>query len=152
MGQYGVRAMFEIARGYPDMPVTIKEISEKQDVSVAHLEQILNKLRRAGLIKSVKGPGGGYLMAKEPGETNISSILSELEGPIALTSCLDPDAGCSRIEGCVMHLLWKSLGAKIEAFLDTMTLKDLIEKEPELAHSCSNGTNKTHKVYELNIL
>ncbi len=128
-GQYGVRAMFEIARGYPENPVTIKEISERQDVSVAYLEQILNKLRRAGLIRSVKGPGGGYLLAAEPGEISIASILKELEGPVAITSCLDPEEGCSRVEGCVTHLLWRSLGAKIEAFLKTITLKNLLEQE-----------------------
>jgi len=127
-----VRAMFEIARGYPENPVTIKEIYERQDVSVAYLEQILNKLRKAGLVRSVKGPGGGYLLAKAPGHITIAEILKELEGPVAITSCLDPEEGCSRVEGCVTHLLWRSLGAKIEAFLETITLKDLLEKEPVL--------------------
>ena len=127
-----MRAMFEIARGYPENPVTIKEIYERQDVSVAYLEQILNKLRKAGLVRSVKGPGGGYLLAKAPGHITIAEILKELEGPVAITSCLDPEEGCSRVEGCVTHLLWRSLGAKIEAFLETITLKDLLEKEPVL--------------------
>jgi len=131
-GQYGVRAMFEIARGYPGKPVTIREISERQEVSVAYLEQILNKLRRAGLIRSIKGPGGGYLLSREPGDVTIASILKELEGPVAITSCLDPEEGCSRVEGCVTHLLWRALGAKIEAFLETITLRDLVEKEPLL--------------------
>jgi Rrf2 family protein len=127
-GQYGVRAMFEISRGYPGGPVTIKEISERQDVSVAYLGH-------AGLIKSVKGPGGGYLLTREPGDITIASILKELEGPVAITSCLDPEEGCARVEGCVTHLLWKALGAKIEAFLDTITLKDLLEEEPLLKFS-----------------
>jgi len=131
-GQYGVRAMFEIARGYPGKPVTIREISERQEVSVAYLEQILNKLRRAGLIRSIKGPGGGYLLTREPGDVTMASILKELEGPVAITSCLDPEEGCSRVEGCVTHLLWRALGAKIEAFLETITLRDLVEKEPLL--------------------
>ncbi len=124
--------MFEIARGYPESPVTIREISERQDVSVAYLEQILNKLRRAGLIKSVKGPGGGYLLASGPEEISIASILKELEGPVAITSCLDPEEGCARVEGCVTHLLWRSLGAKIEAFLETITLRNLLEQEHDL--------------------
>jgi Rrf2 family protein len=125
-GQYGVRAMYEIAKGYNSGPITIREISERQDVSVAYLEQILNTLRKAGLISSVKGPGGGYVLSKEPGSVSIGAILRELEGPVAITSCLDPKEGCMRIEGCVTHLLWKSLGEKIEGFLDTMTLKDLL--------------------------
>ncbi len=138
--------MFEIARGYPESPVTIREISERQEVSVAYLEQILNKLRRAGLIRSVRGPGGGYLLAKRPGEINIASVLKELEGPVAITSCLDPEEGCSRVEGCVTHLLWKSLGAKIEAFLETITLKDLLEREPLLKGLGPGGSHERFDV------
>lgn len=126
-GQYGVRAMFEIAKGYNYGPITIKKISERQAVSVSYLEQILNKLRKADIIKSVKGPGGGYILSKEPGNISIGTILRELEGPVAITSCLDPKEGCIRVEGCVTYLLWKSLGERIEAFLDNMTLKDLLE-------------------------
>lgn len=129
-GQYGVRAMFEIAGGYPEKPVTIKAIAERQAVSVAYLEQILNKLKNRGIIRSIKGPGGGYILSKKPEEISISAILRELEGPIAITSCLDPDEGCVRVDGCVTYLLWKSLGEKIEAFLDTVTLKDLIKGTP----------------------
>jgi Rrf2 family protein len=125
-GQYGVRAMYEIARGYGRGPITIKEISERQDVSVAYLEQILNTLRRAGIITSVKGPGGGYVLARDPDNISIGAILRELEGPVAITSCLDPKEGCMRVEGCVTHLLWKALGENIEAFLDKMTLQDLL--------------------------
>ncbi len=125
-GQYGVRAMYEIAKGYPDKPLTIKEISDRQDVSIAYLEQILNTLRRADLIISKKGPGGGYLLKKSPDEITISLILNALEGPVAITSCLDPSEGCIRIDSCVTHLLWKALGEQIDAFLKTITLMDLI--------------------------
>jgi Rrf2 family protein len=128
--QYGVRAMFEIANSYHSGPVTIKAIAEKQSVSIPYLEQILNTLRKAGIIKSVKGPGGGYVLSKEPVYISIGAILRELDGPVAITSCLDPKEGCMRIDGCVTHLLWKSLGQKIEAFLDNMTLQDLIEGQP----------------------
>ena len=128
-GQYGVRAMFEIAKGYPDRPVTIREISERQDVSSAYLEQILNRLRKAGLIRSVRGPGGGYLLSKTPAEISIAAILSELEGPVAITSCLNPEEGCVRVDSCVTHLLWKALGEQVEAFLQTITLRNLVAGE-----------------------
>jgi len=117
--------MFEIAGGYPDSPVTIREISERQDVSVAYLEQILNRLRKAGLIKSVKGPGGGYLLSRKPEEISIAAILNELEGPVAITSCLNPEEGCVRVDSCVTHLLWKALGEQVQAFLQTITLRNL---------------------------
>ncbi len=125
-GQYGVRAMFEISRGYPDGPVAIKEIAARQDVSVAYLEQILNTLRKSGLITSVRGPGGGYLLSRRPEEISIGEILRGLDGPIALTACQDPMGGCVRADGCVTSLLWKALGEKIEGFLDAMTLQDLL--------------------------
>ena len=139
--QYGVRAMFEIANSYHSGPVTIKEIAEKQSVSIPFLEQILNTLRKAGIIKSVKGPGGGYVLSKEPVHVSIGAILRELDGPVAITSCLDPKEGCMRIDGCVTHLLWKSLGQKIEAFLDNMTLQDLIDGQPS-ATVCKGNRKK----------
>lgn len=135
-GQYGVRAMFEIALGYPERPVTIKEISDNQDVSVSYLEQILNKLRKAGLITSKKGPGGGYTLTVPPEDISIADILTELEGPLAITSCLDPSEGCMRVDKCVSHLLWKELGHQIERFLKTIKLSHLIKgdigKEDEI--------------------
>src|SRR3990172_5462998 len=140
--QYGVRAMFEIANGYPSGPVTIKEIAEKQSVSIPYLEQILNTLRKAGIIKSVKGPGGGYVLNTEPDKVSIGAILRELDGPVAITSFLDPKEGCMRIDGCVTHLLWKSLGEKIEAFLDNMTLQDLLKGQPPAGMSRSSRKKK----------
>jgi len=134
-GQYGVRAMYEIAKAGSIGPVTIKEISEKQDVSVAYLEQILNKLRKAGIIQSVKGPGGGYMLARDPEKISIGQILKELEGPVAITSCLDPSEGCVRVDSCVTHLLWKSLGDNIERFLDSMSLQDLLSGNQIIAEN-----------------
>jgi Rrf2 family iron-sulfur cluster assembly transcriptional regulator len=138
-GQYGVRAMYEIAKGSSLGPVTIKRISEEQHVSVAYLEQILNKLRRAGIIKSVKGPGGGYMLARDPKLISIGEILNELEGPVAITSCLDPKEGCIRVDSCVTHLLWKSLGDNIKRFLDGMKLQDLLQSDQFVTVASKNG-------------
>jgi Rrf2 family protein len=122
--------MFEIARNYREGPITIKKIAERQNVSVAYLEQLLNKLRKARLIKSRKGPGGGYILCKKPEEINMGMILKSLEGPVAITQCLGPSAkGCNLIDGCVTRLLWKSLGERIEHFLETISLKDLLKEE-----------------------
>lgn len=133
-GEYGVRAMFELAKNYDKGPLTIKEIARRQDVSIAYLEQLLNILRKSKLIKSQKGPGGGYVINKKPDEISVGMILNSLEGPVAIAQCLDPKTkGCKRIEGCVSRMLWKSLGEKIEDFLDTIKLNDLIEEEIKLA-------------------
>lgn len=131
--------MFEIAKGYPSTPTNIREISERQEVSVPYLEQILGTLRRAGIIKSVRGPGGGYLLSDAPAAVSIGSILSELEGPVALTQCMEPGEGCRRVDGCVTHMLWRSLGEKIEAFLNTITLDDLLSEETLLKQTGDNG-------------
>lgn len=132
-GQYGVRAMFELAKNYQKGPLTIKEISERQDVSVAYLEQLLNKLRKSKLIKSQKGPGGGYIINKKPEDISIGMILNALEGPVTIAQCLVPgDRGCNRVEGCVARLLWKSLGEKIENFLGTISLNDLVKEEVKI--------------------
>lgn len=125
--------MFELAKNYNKGPMTIKEISARQNVSVAYLEQLLNRLRKYRLIKSRKGPGGGYVLCKKPGEISVGMILNALEGPVAITHCLDPSAkGCNRIEGCVARLLWKSLGEKIEHFLKTVSLKDLLKEDTKI--------------------
>ncbi len=134
-GQYGVRAMFEIARDYKKSPITIKEIARRQAVSVSYLEQLLNTLRRTGLIRSQRGPGGGYVLCKKPAEISIGEILNALEGPIAITQCLDTSpgsSGCNRVESCVARLLWKSLGEKIERFLETISLRDLLKEEARI--------------------
>lgn len=132
-GQYGVRAMFEIAKNYQRGPIKIRDIAEKQELSVSYLQQILNQLRREGLIHSHKGPGGGYVLSKGPADISVSRILRALEGPIAITRCLDPGvAGCRRVEGCVARLLWKSLGEQIEQFLETISLRDLLKEDSKI--------------------
>ncbi|MEO5357108.1 MAG: Rrf2 family transcriptional regulator [Nitrospirae bacterium YQR-1] len=136
--------MYEIARGYPDNPITIRVISERQDVSVPFLEQILGRLRKVGLIKSVKGPGGGYLLTKTPGDITIAEILTTLEGPFAITLCAsnseDPASskGCMKADHCVIQHLWKALGRQIEEFLQTITLLDLLKGKQfeDLIFSC----------------
>ncbi len=125
--------MFELAKNHDNGPLSIKEIAKRQDVSVAYLEQLLNKLRKSKLIQSQKGPGGGYSIMVEPEHISVHMILRALEGPVTITQCLDPKAkGCKRVDGCVARLLWKSLGEKIENFLETITLKDLLQEEAKL--------------------
>jgi len=132
-GEYGVRAMFEIAKNYPGVPITIKEIAKRQELSISYLEQILNKLRRDGLIHSHKGPGGGYVLSERPDDIKIGRILNALEGPIAITQCLIPEAkGCHRAEGCVARLLWKSLGERVEQFLETISLGELLKEDSKI--------------------
>ncbi len=135
-GKYGVRAVFEIARHYGKGPISIKEIVERQGISISYLEQILYRLGKAGLIDSVRGPAGGYLLARKPSDLTIGDIIRTLEGPIALSHCLEPgEAGeCYQAEDCVARMVWTKVGAKIEEALDSITFNDLLhqnqKKEP----------------------
>jgi Rrf2 family cysteine metabolism transcriptional repressor len=136
-GKYGVRAVFEIARHCGKGPISIKEIAERQGISFSYLEQILHKLGKTGLIESVRGPGGGYLLARKPSELTIGDIVRVLEGPIALSHCLEPgeSADCCQADDCVARMVWAKVGAKIEEALDSISFHDLLQqhqKEPLL--------------------
>lgn len=130
-GKYGVRAVFEIARHYGKGPITIKEIVERQGISFSYLEQILHRLGKAGLIESVRGPAGGYLLARKPSDLTIGDIVRTLEGPIALSHCLEPgESGeCYQADDCVARMVWTKVGAKIEEALDSITFNDLLHQD-----------------------
>jgi len=143
-----MRAMFEITKNYRKGPITIKEIAERQDIPIPYLEQLLNRLRREGLIESVRGPGGGYILVRGPKEISIGEVLRALEGPIALSECLNPSlVRCDRINACVTRLLWKRLGEGINRFLEKTTLKDLCDEEFgfKVAPPSGGGGTRKHK-------
>jgi len=130
-GKYGVRAVFEIARHYGKGPITIKEIAERQGISFSYLEQILHKLGKSGVIESVRGPAGGYLLARKPADLTIGDIVRSLEGPIALSHCLEPGESedCNQADDCVARMVWAKVGAKIEEALDSISFDDLVQKQ-----------------------
>ncbi|HWR72753.1 MAG TPA: Rrf2 family transcriptional regulator [Nitrospirota bacterium] len=132
-GKYGVRAVFEIARNEGEGPLTIKTIAERQGISLSYLEQILYRLAKAGLIESVRGPGGGYLIGKKPAELTIGDVVRALEGPIALSHCLEPgmSGDCYQADDCVARMVWSRVGAKIEEALDSITFNDLLREYPK---------------------
>jgi Rrf2 family cysteine metabolism transcriptional repressor len=132
-GKYGVRAVFEIARHFGKGPITIKEISERQGISFSYLEQILHKLGKAGLIESVRGPSGGYLLGRKPQELTIGDIVRVLEGPIALSHCLEPgeSGDCYQADDCVARMVWAKVGEKIEKALDSISFQDLLQNRKE---------------------
>ena len=130
-GKYGVRAVFEIARRYGKGPITSKEISDRQGISSSYLEQILHKLGKAGVIESVRGPAGGYLLARRPADLTIGDIIRTLEGPIALSHCLEPgeSGDCNQADDCMARMVWAKAGAKIEEALDNISFNDLLHQQ-----------------------
>jgi len=128
-GRYAVMAMVDIA-AYAESgkPVTLAEISGRQDITVAYLEQIFSKLRRCGLVKSLKGPGGGYVLPGEPENIRISHIIHAVEEPIKMTRCGHDSKhkkGCAAGKRCLTHDLWDSLEGKIDEYLRSVTLADV---------------------------
>ncbi len=124
-GRYGVRAIYEIAKVYPQ-EITLGEISSKQKISRIYLAQVLNRLRQARLIRSSRGPGGGYVLRKSPEEITLYEVLYHLEGPVCIASCLDPSEGCDELEECIAYPFWSKLAQYIECMLKNVRLSDLI--------------------------
>jgi Rrf2 family transcriptional regulator, iron-sulfur cluster assembly transcription factor len=129
-GRYAVMAMVDIAKHGAGNPVTLAEIAERQVISLSYLEQLFAKLRAGGLVKSVRGPGGGYLLAYGADNTRISDIILAVDEPIRATRCM-PGAptGCSGMRSrCLTHDLWEELGNQIHLYLSSVTLADVCER------------------------
>ena len=129
-GRYGLRAMLDIAINQGDGPITLHSISERQGISVGYLEQLMVPLKKEGLIRSVRGAQGGYLLAREPEKITVGDVIRALEGPIAPVACVSEDfpEECDRAEGCVTRLVWAKVRDSIAEVLDSLTLADLIEE------------------------
>lgn len=126
---YGIRAMFELALHYGRSPVSVAYISERENISIPYLEQLLGKLRRKGLVKSVRGPKGGYILAKKPKKITIGDIVHVLDGEITPIHCVVNNTfktkSCKMIDRCVTKTVWKKLRDGVGDLLNSVTLKDL---------------------------
>jgi Rrf2 family iron-sulfur cluster assembly transcriptional regulator len=130
-GRYAVMAMVDLAgHGAPTQPVALAEIAERQGISLSYLEQLFAKLRRAGLVASVRGPGGGYRLGHAAGDVRVADIIMAVDEPITATRCKPGSAkGCTQDGArCVTHDLWEELGQQIHVFLSSVSLADVVEK------------------------
>lgn len=133
-GRYAVMAMVDLAKySAPDAkggPVTLADIAERQEISLSYLEQLFSKLRKSGLVKSVRGPGGGYLLSREPDELRISDIVLAVDEPLRATRCkVNTGKGClSDGNRCLTHDLWEELGNHIYLFLSAVSLEDVCQR------------------------
>lgn len=127
-GRYAVMALCDLANHAEGRPVALADIAERQEISLSYLEQLFAKLRRGGLVRSVRGPGGGYLLAHAPGETRISDIILAVDEPIRATRCTPGQPfGCrSNQSRCQTHDLWEELGNQIYLYLSSVTVADVI--------------------------
>ena len=128
-GRYAVMAMVDLARHGTGNPVSLAEIAERQEISLSYLEQLFAMLRKGGLVKSVRGPGGGYLLAHHRSETRIADIILTVDEPIRATRCT-PGApvGCrGNRTRCSTHDLWEELGNQIHLYLSSVSIEDVCE-------------------------
>ncbi|MGL5380510.1 RrF2 family transcriptional regulator [Clostridium sp.] len=124
-GRYGVKAMVDLAIHYGDSPVSIKTISQRQNISEYYLEQLFSPLRKANLIKSIRGAQGGYVLNKHPKEIKVSDVMFVLEGPIEIADCIE-GAECNNIDCCATRLLWEKIKKSIDEVMENITLQDIV--------------------------
>jgi Rrf2 family transcriptional regulator, iron-sulfur cluster assembly transcription factor len=130
-GRYAVMAMVDLARHAQAKPVSLSDIATRQEISLSYLEQLFARLRRAGLVRSVRGPGGGYRLARGSIETRVSEIILAVDEPIKATRCTEMGTAGCHTDGskCLTHDLWEELGNQIHLFLSSVTLHDILERK-----------------------
>ena len=125
-GRYGVKAMVDLAIHYGDLPVSIKTISERQSISEYYLEQLFSPLRKAELIRSIRGAQGGYVLNREPKDITVADVMNVLEGPVEIAECID-STECDNVDFCATRLLWEKIKNSIDEVMENITLQDIVD-------------------------
>jgi len=133
-GRYGTRLMLNLARNYNNgrKAVILKHVAEEEEISIRYLEQIIIPLKIYKLVKSIRGAGGGYTLARKPGEITMCSILEALEGSCALVDCVEDKEICHRLPTCAAYEIWKEASEILKGYFDKVTLQyvlDICEKK-----------------------
>lgn len=138
-GRYGLKAMFDLALNVGEGPVALNSIAERQNISVHYLEQLFSNLRKAGLVKSIRGAQGGYILADQPHNITVGDIIRTLEGPLAPTECVsnDDSTECSKADCCVTRTIWEKIRDSINTVVDSITLQDMLDDYKKLQNSDS---------------
>ena len=128
MSRCGTRAIFDIAYHSVGTPISAKAISNRQEIPLRFLEQILNKLRQANIVKSKQGPRGGFILAREPNRIMVRDIIKAMKESTDIVFCVDNPTKCKRAKQCVTRLVWKEAAEKINKLFDSVSISDLCEK------------------------
>jgi len=131
-GRYGVRFMMDLAIHFGNGPILLREVSERQGISTKYLEQLIRSLKTAGLVKSTRGPHGGYHLTKPSSEITLYDVVRTLEGPIAMAECVEDPGSCPRSDACAARECRAEVSGKIVEILSAMTLKEIAERQREL--------------------
>lgn len=134
-GRYGLKAMYDLALHYGNEPISLKNIAQRQGISEYYLEQLMAILKKAGLVRSIRGAYGGYLLSRKPSEITVGDVLRALEGPIGLVDCAleQEPIKCLRYDNCITRIVWEKIRDSIIKTIDSITLLDM----------CNEGRKKT---------
>jgi len=125
--RYGTRLMLDLASRYEEGPVQIGEIAKREDISVKYLEQLIIPLKKSGFVKSLRGPKGGHMLARDPRDITMGEVVRALEGGIDLTVCVEKPDECTRSSRCVARRLWEETTKVMYEKLNSVSLMELIE-------------------------
>ena len=128
-GQYGTRALLELALHHGQGPVLLRDIAQRQQIPLQYLEHLIAPLIAGGMVRSARGARGGVSLARAPGEIRLSEVVRLLEGSVAPVECVDNPEACNRSELCVTRDIWGELKQAIDGVLESTTLKDLVERQ-----------------------
>ena len=142
-GRFAVTAMIDLGLNHGSGPVTLAEISGRQKISLSYLEQLFGKLRRHGLVESVRGPGGGYHLAKDMSEMSVADIILAVDEPIDATQCGGKE-NCQDDHKCLTHDLWAALNERIFDYLGSVSLRQLVDNQKAKEGARESGVAQVH--------
>jgi Rrf2 family transcriptional regulator, iron-sulfur cluster assembly transcription factor len=146
-GRFAVTAMMDLAMQHGSGPVTLAEISGRQKISLSYLEQLFGKLRRHGLVDSVRGPGGGYCLAKDLDAVTVADIILAVDEPIDATKCGGKE-NCRDEQKCLTHDLWAALNERIFDYLESVSLRQLVDSQKAKDVAKESGLSQVHDMRE----
>ncbi len=130
-GCYGLRAMLDLALNYGGGPMLMRTISDKEGISRKYLHALLSTLRTAGLVRSIRGSGGGYTLSRAPSQITLCEVIQALEGSLCVTECVHDESVCSRSDICVGRDVWTEISVIIENLLSNITLEELVARQAQ---------------------
>lgn len=131
-GRYGIKAMLELALVYDNEMMSVRSIAQKQNISELYLEQLFSVLKKADLVKSVRGAKGGYSLTRTPKEITIKDIIDALEGPVNISDCVGKNTNCDNLDRCATRVLWVKITDAIDNIFASVTLQDIIDEHNKL--------------------
>lgn len=144
-GRYGIHAMYDLAQAWRASrgPQPLKAIAQRQRLSEPYLEQLLGALRKGGLVRTVRGAQGGYMLSRAPEEITVGQVLRTLEGDLAFVECLEGEEACDKSARCPMRLVWQKVHEGVNRIVDSITLEDMLKDYARLSAE-GEKTDDTH--------